>query len=318
MSGRYLLILVSFILASFGTILFCAETVFWFLRNPLLRLIVQLPSRQGVTAHLVLRFLPAALAVILTAICAVPGYVRGEPMSTDELPGPALIALAALGLYSIVIPFARSAVALFCTSTRTRRWLQQAVDRRAFSGFPLVELPHEYPVLAAAGILRKRIFLSRAVQSLLSAIEFRLVLRHEAAHCERNHNLAKMFWMVAPRLLSDPAVQEMWFETIEYAADDDASIAPADALNLASAVVVLAKQTPPIAESFLSSLATHANAGFLERRIQRLVRPRQYGPAMLFTKMASASLAILALTGAIGSLPVAQHAFRETLELLVR
>ena len=318
MSNRYVLILVLYTLASFGATLAIIEGALWLLRNRALRLISRLRPSDGVMTHVVLRFLPAVLALVLTALSAVPGYFGGEPVGTHELPGTGLIALALLGLYSIVVPLARVAWLTIRTRTTTNAWTRQAVGAETVSNLRVIELPLGNPLVVAAGVLRKRIFLSTAVRALLSARELRAVLRHEVAHCRQNHNLAKLFCKLAPRLMDSELMDDSLHETIEYAADDEACGVPGDALNLASAVLVLARQTAASPRALFTALLDPRHSAMLERRVERMVLPRECLTGRMFSKLAGACAGIVAVTAAIASMPAAQHAFRETLELLVR
>jgi hypothetical protein len=318
-SNRYLLILVLYALASFGSVLAIAESAAWLLRKQALRVIERLRPHDGVIAHLGLRLLPALLALLLTSLSAVPGYFKGEPIGTHELPGPWLIGLAIVGLYALIAPLIRVAWLATRTQARTNRWLQTAIGGESFSDFPVIELALDQPVIVASGVLKKSIWISTAVRSLLTPRELRAALRHEAAHCRQNHNLAKLLSALAPRLLPAEVMEENLRETIEFAADDEACSIPGDGLNLAAAVVTLAKQcAAPAAEMFYTALVDPRQAARLERRVERLVLPQQLGNSRIFMSLASACVAVIVCTAAVGSLPLAQHAFRETLELLVR
>lgn len=318
MSDRYLLILVLYTLASFAATLAMAEGGVRLGRKQVLRLIARLKPTDGVLAHLVLRFLPAVLALVLTSISAVPGYFRGEPMGTHELPGPWLIALALLGLYSVVVPLSRVAWLSLRTAAKMRTWGQSAVGSDTFSNLQVVELSIGKPIVVAAGLVHKKIFLSTFVRSLLSARELRAVLRHEAAHCSQNHNLTKLLCALAPRLMPLASMDESLHETIEFAADDAACGVPGDALNLASAVVILARQAAVAPKMLFTAFVDPRHTAMIERRVERLVLPTERRTSEIFSRLAAGCVALIAVTAAVGALPAAQHAFRETLELLVR
>jgi hypothetical protein len=67
-----------------------------------------------------------------------------------------------------------------------------------------------------------------------------------------------------------------------------------------------------------TALSEASAPAILERRVQRLVRPSAASIRSRLTQLSTASAAVLMSVAAIGLLPVAQHAFRETLEMLVR
>ena len=318
MSDRYLLILVLYTLACFGTVLALTQGLLWLLREPLLRAIARLSAKDGVVAHVILNALPAIVAFLLTSFSAVPGYFNGEPIGTHELPGAALIALAALGAYFVLAPLGATCAMIYRTRVRTDGWQGSARNVDSFADVPVVEVGSERAFVAAAGLLNKRIFLSSPVRSLLSTRELRAVLRHEVAHCDQRHNFARLLVAASPRLFSCTAFEDSFRETIEYAADDAVLDVPGDALNLASAVVTLARRTVPASGMLYSGIVEPTNAVLLKRRVDRMVllQPRSTGKKL--RQITIGCTALLAATTLIGSLPLAQEAFRETLELLVR
>lgn len=319
MSDRFIIILVLYSLASFAGLLAIGEAALWLLRHQAIRLLERLRPNDGVIAHLVLRYLPSVLALILTLLSAVPGYLHGEPMGTQERPGPYLIGLALLGIYALIAPAAGVAWLAMRTTAKTKNWARISVHKQVFSGFQLFDLDIATPVIVASGIFRKSIFLSQSVRALLSARELRAALRHEAAHCRQNHNFAKLLAALAPRLFRVPELEASFRETIEYSADDEACKVPGDALNLASAVVILAKQATVNAASLLyTALVDVKHSASIERRVERLVLLKTARQNSMSTQLAAAYAALLGTTAAIALLPSAQHIFRETLELLVR
>ncbi len=318
MTDRYVVILVLYALACFAAVLTLAEFALWLVRKPLLRGIERFRPQDGVVAHVVIRALPAVLAFLLTAFSAVPGYFHGEPMGTNELPGLLLIALAVLGVYACVAPVVRVLAMLRRTRARTQNWLASTVSNEVFADVPLVEIVSDRPVVVAAGMVKKQIFVSSLVRNLLSPRELRAVLRHEAAHCRQNHNLARLLTMSTPRLFTQDDFDEKLDEVIEYAADDAVLDVPGDALNLASAMVIMARQSATSAGMLFSAFVEPIHSAMLERRVERLVVARPCLRARVLGKLAFACSALMAATALIGSLPLAQAGFRETLELLVR
>jgi Zn-dependent protease with chaperone function len=318
-SDRFILILVLYSLASFASLLAIGEAALWLLRHQAIRLLERLQPNDGVIAHLVVRYLPSVLALILTLLSAVPGYFHGEPVRTQERPGPWLIGIALLGTYALISPLASVAWLAIRTTAKTKNWARSSVHKQVFSGFQLFDLDIATPIIVASGVFRKSIFLSQPVRALLSARELRAALRHEAAHCRQNHNFAKLIGVLAPQLFNVPELEASFRETIEYSADDEACKVPGDALNLASAVVILAKQATVNAASLLyTALVDAKHSASLERRVERLVRLQTARQNSMNTQLAAACAALLGSTAAIALLPSAQHIFRETLELLVR
>ncbi|ABF41853.1 peptidase M48, Ste24p [Candidatus Koribacter versatilis Ellin345] len=318
MSDSYVLILVLYTLASFSAVLAIAEAFLWLVRKPVLRSIERFRPQDGVVAHVVVYAFPAVLAFLLTAFSAVPGYFHGEPIGTHEMPGAVLVALALVGLYALVAPLCNVVSMMWRTRVRTQRWMASSVVKESFGGVPLVEVGSEQAFVVAAGLVKKQIFVSSLVRRLLSPRELRAVLRHENAHCKQNHNIARLIVALTPRILSRSGSDEKLSELIEYAADDAVLDVPGDALNLASAVVALARQSATAAGMLYSALVDPAHTATLERRVERLVLARPILRGNILGKLAFACVAVVAATAMIGSLPLAQAGFRETLELLVR
>lgn len=319
MSSRYVLILVLYALASFAGTLAIAEAVLMMAARRLLRAIRRFRPADGVFALLFLRSLPPAVALLLTCVSAVPGYLRGEPLGTHELPGVALVALAVLGLYAVVAPLARTGLIFMRTAIETNRWSRMLTGTpQKFSDVSVVEFTTEHPVMVASGIRRKVIYVSRPVAALLSRRELRAALRHEAAHCRQNHNLGKLLCGLMPQLLPVRSLNETLRETMEYAADDEACAVPGDALNLAAALLTLARESVACnAERLYTALAGPAFSASLARRVERLVAPPRPAKCASFLSFAFACSIAVCAVAAIGVLPGAQHAFREILELLV-
>lgn len=316
MTERYLLILILYAAASFGSVLLLLEGARYLLRAPMIRWLSRMRPSDAIFAHLLFRILPPTLAMLLTACSALPGYLHGEPIGTHELPGPGLFVLALVGFASGYLPVFGAVSLLVRTHLRTASWLRNAIGEETFSDVPVVELSLDQPLVVAAGLIRKRIFFSQVLRELLSQREFRAVLRHEAAHCHHHHNFARLLWTLAPHILPASALEASFREVIEYAADDAASAVPGDALNLASAVVVLARRSMAMPSVLYSSLIQRDNA-LLARRVERLIAPRPPYLPRLVLRLTVCSGMLLSLTALLASHPVAQHVFRESLEQLV-
>lgn len=319
MSEQYLLLLVLYAIASFGAVLLTAEAALRILQPAIVRVLDGLRPADAIMAHVALRVLPSLVAVLLTILSAVPGFLGGEPIGTHERPGLGLWVLTAIGVYALMAPLARVVKLARHTVQQTRRWQSKAIGHNSFADMPVVEMEVTNPVLVASGVLRKTIFLSRPIRSLLSDRELRAALRHEVAHCRQNHNLVKLICGAAPHVFDNLQLDERLWEVIEFAADDEACRVPGDALNLASAVLILAKQSRVSAAPALYTpfVGTEPSPS-LERRVQRLVRPACRAMQSRFPQIAAISCTVAVIVALVGSLPIAQHGFRETLELMVR
>jgi Zn-dependent protease with chaperone function len=319
LSHRFIEILLLYALASYGAILALVEGILWIFRKRILAMMENLRPSDGILAHLVLRVFPPLLALMLTCISAVPGYFTGEPMRTQELPGPLLIGLGWLGLYAIASPLLSSIASSVRTILRTSAWRKRAVGSERFAEIPVVEFEARRPVMVASGLIRNIIFVSRPVRPLLSMREMRAALKHEVAHCRQHHNLAKLLSGMMPQLISSTPLDENLREMIEYAADDEACSTPGDALHLASALVIIARQKvsiPP--QALYAPLIDSRETIRLKRRVERLVQIAPRSNGQIFSELIATCAAIVAVVSFVGALPPAQHLFREGLELLVR
>ena len=319
MSEQYLLLLTLYAISSFGAVLLTAEAVLRMVQPAIVRILDKLQPADAIMAHVAIRLIPPLVATLLTLLSAVPGFLGGEPIGTHERPGLGLWVLAAIGMFALLAPLARVAKLARHTVQQTHRWQSKAVGQNSFADTPVVELGITNPVLVASGVLRKTIFLSSPIRALLNDRELRAALRHEVAHCRQHHNLVKLVCAAAPRVFDNLPLDEGLWEVIEYAADDEACQVPGDALNLASAVLILAKQasstgTPALYTAFVGNEAGPS----IERRLQRLVRPACRAVQSRFPQIATISCMVAAIVALVGSLPIAQHGFRETLELMVR
>lgn len=307
--------------ASFGVILAMAEGAVSLFEHEICKAIERLRPPDAVFAHILVRFLPGVTALLLTCFSALPAYLNGEPNQTQERPGLWLTSLAAIGIFGLIVPLVRVGWMVLRTTLRTRSWTNSGMHTQTVARIPVFELALPNPVIVASGLRRKAIFVSVVVRSMLSTREFRAVLRHEVAHCRQNHNLAKLVCTMAPRLLSAEVMDRSLREVIEYAADDDVCCVPGDALNLASALVTLAKEVVSVPRAVLQTPFTNSMAiesAILERRVRRLVLPVPSETHEKFIRMVCACASMVGFVAFLGTFPVVQNAFRETLEFLIR
>lgn len=147
----------------------------------------------------ILRLLPTLLATAVVGLWVLPGFVWHEPRETGErvTPAMAVLALAAGGF--IASGPARGVRGLLATRRLVRRW-RAGAEPMTLPGLGtralLVDDP--YPVVAAAGILRPRIYVARRVREVLTPVELVAVLRHEAAHLRRRDNLVRFLMRCCP------------------------------------------------------------------------------------------------------------------------
>jgi Zn-dependent protease with chaperone function len=124
--------------------------------------------------------------------------------------------------------------------------------------------------MSAVGIVRPRILLSSAAESVLAAEELQTALNHEIAHIRRRDNLKKLLL----RFVSFPGMTGLemaWLEAIEMAADDAAVSSPTEALDLAATLIKLSRLSPVEAPVDLSAALVHSPASIMNIRVERLI-----------------------------------------------
>src|SRR5258708_34685891 len=124
--------------------------------------------------------------------------------------------------------------------------------------------------MTAAGIVRPRVLLSGAAESLLTASELQTALNHEIAHVHRRDNLKKLLL----RFVAFPGMaglEAAWLEVTEMAADDAAVSNAGEALDLAAALIKLSRLGPSGARADLTAALIHSPASAMNARVGRLI-----------------------------------------------
>jgi Zn-dependent protease with chaperone function len=245
--------------------------------------------RPGTAAHLlfIFRALPLVLAITASLGFALPAFLEFEPYSTREMPGPALWALAGLGLLIVLAIAWRCWRILRLTLRLQRNWLKNATPLAVNpGGIPVFCVNGSASLVAVAGIFVPRIFVSQDVVDALNQAELQAALSHEWAHIDTGDNLRQLVLKVtrAPGLWqSRSKIDSLWASMSELAADERALARGASPLDLSSALVKvgrLAFQRRPalLAASHLvdgCGSATLARAGRLRDLLEQGFSPEQ-------------------------------------------
>src|ERR1051326_36290 len=211
---------------------------------PALRFVSAISARLRVatTSNLLftLRCLPLLAALITSLGVALPAFLKFEPHSTHENPGPALLLLGASGLLitdAVLFRFARS---LRVTRVLQRQWLANADSPRLrFNGIPVFQVKDSGSLVVVVGIFKPRFFVSKAVADLLSPEELEAALSHELAHVRASDNLRHLVLKLTrvPGLSQLSRVDSLWASASELAADERAIVHGASPMDLSSALV---------------------------------------------------------------------------------
>jgi hypothetical protein len=229
---------------------------------------------------LLVRLLPGVVSLFFTVALFLPAHWHLEPANADESAGYSLVLLAVVGAAVLLATAWRAWVAARTTGWIGRIWARRSRPRAIEAeGVPVYDLPDALPVVSLVGVWRPRLFVATQVLDALTADELDVSVAHELAHLRSRDNLKRVLVACSPDLLSvlglNRRVEDRWRAALEFAAD--ARAVGADdgrALSLVSALVKVARLTPPASRSRVPLLAgSHFYEGaLLAARIDRLLR----------------------------------------------
>ena len=273
---------------------------------------LQRKARLNAAALFGLRMLPLVAAVAAVVAMIVPSFLLWEPARSAERIGAAGMGLAAAALG--IISF--GAVSIFLSWRKTSNFLSacRAGSQRDGASHALLQIEAAGPLLCVAGIRRPQLVISNTASELLNQSELRVAILHELAHVRFRDNWKKLaLGFCRFPLLS--GLERRWLQAAEVAADDAAASDQQSALELASALLKMARARAHVALPALAmSLVPEPDAA-LRARVERLLswqpqaqeRPRWRGLAVCL----AALLLVVACTPAL-------HYIHEFTELLVR
>jgi Zn-dependent protease with chaperone function len=197
-----------------------------------------------------LRLTAPVSAAVVVAVFLIPSYLDYEPRATAEVVSLKLAALALLSAASVAFALWRTIRSWLATAALRKQWLASA-QRIHVPGInaPAFRISHRFPVIAIVGTLRPQLFIAGDVLSALTTDEMAAAIAHECGHLAARDNLKRTLLRICrDSLFLVPfgrAVERVWADAAESAADEFAAHqSPAVALNLASALVRIAKMVP--------------------------------------------------------------------------
>jgi len=249
-----------------------------------------------------LRMSPLAAAVAITIALTVPSFLWLEPRAIDEPMGGVALLLslfgAALGMLGVV----NMGMALHRASRAISLWTYaaqpikatgiKATQVKATKTLPVLRISRPVPALVTAGIVRPRILLSETAESALTAGELQAALKHEVVHVRRRDNLKRLLLRLVP-FPGMSGLEAAWADAAEMAADEAAVSNPAEALDLAAALIKLSRLAPVCPSVDLTAallhghgLDDHGPASTVGARVERLLAwndwrnqpPQKYSP----------------------------------------
>jgi hypothetical protein len=227
-----------------------------------------------------LRIAPCLGAILSVGGLFLPAYLSHEPRQTTEIVTAKLGVLAAISLYGILFALWRAGSTCLATRRLMRSWLAhaQAVKIPGIS-VPTFRIRHPFPVIAIVGALHPRMFVADQVFDSLHTDEITAAIAHERAHLSAFDNLKRGILRLSRDFICfmpvGRSLDRAWAEAVEFAADDDAAQrGSAVALDLASALVKVARLVPDDGRRALLAGVTliAADHASIHMRVLRLTR----------------------------------------------
>lgn len=255
------------------------------------------------------RLMAPAASLIVVAILFVPAYIGYEPHETSEVVSNKLAALAAISIVGLAFALWRAFRSWIATRRLERQWLSDAISIR----LPLLDIPtfriaHSFPIIAVVGTFKPRLFIAEQVLESLPEEELAAAIAHETGHLSARDNFKRAVLRGCRDLLtivpSGRSLDRAWSEAVECAADEHAAhLSPDVALNLASALVRIARMVPvgvrtelPLA-TFLVGEETRGIKVRVRRLIEIASAGRSNGAGQLHLGTIAPAVGLLAFVG---------------------
>jgi Zn-dependent protease with chaperone function len=214
------------------------------------RRVSALPSTSAADYLFMLQLLPLLVSSAVVALFVVPGFVAWEPSHTAEK----------INVWLAVPSFI--SIAIFCRSL----WvLWHELNCKP-------DVPPNIPFVAVLGCVRPMVLVTDAARILLNQEELAAVLRHERTHISRRDNVRLLVSRLVALLTLDlkpwREMEEVRSRTAEFVADESAARDEAGAVDLAQALLKMAR-SPFASYRFASSFASAKSV--VEQRVLRLL-----------------------------------------------
>lgn len=224
-----------------------------------------------------LRALPVAVGVLVTAIVVTPGYLAFEPDQESEAVGPVLIALAMVGIFVLGAGLLIALRAVIATWRLERQWLRSAsaIQLTPPAGIPAYLIETLTPIVALIGVFSPKLVAARSVVEVCSAHELAQIVAHERGHLKSRDNLKRWLIAAAPDLLRwtrfHDEIESAWYNAAEDAADDAATSGDMLARADLAALLVKIAGLGPTAPWSSATVSPFVETDSLDRRVRRLL-----------------------------------------------
>jgi Zn-dependent protease with chaperone function len=301
----YLARLVVQMLAAYAVIsTVAAVAVWWWARVS--RLSHPSPPSARADVLFTARLTPAVTGLFVAGVLVPVSYLLWEPRHDSEVVGDAAVLMALAGA-GLLASGAWRAVRAALGTARIRRTLVAASSTpRGAHDVPATIVESAFPIVALVGLVAPRIFLARSVLEACTAAELNAVVAHERAHAAAHDNLRRLALIAAPDVLAwhplGAELVEAWALEAELAADAGAAHATATPLDLASALIKVARLAADRSDPLPASALYRGEA--ITERVQRLVQapPAAVATIGITSRTRAVRFAMMAATG-IAAMP---------------
>jgi beta-lactamase regulating signal transducer with metallopeptidase domain len=188
---------------------------------------------------------------------------------------------------------------------RTDKWMRAARPLAlAGTSMPAFAIDTNAPLMALVGVLRPRLLITRPVLEVLTEEERNACVSHELGHWRALDNLKRLAMRAAPDLLFATStareLERRWAAASEQVADRSAGDSDRVRCALASALVKVARLTPPVS-SVTEPISALVDGGDITVRVQRLLDD---APSTVTPRSMRLSIAIPAAALAIAYAPL--------------
>lgn len=221
-----------------------------------------------------LRILPFLGSLLFTVFFTFPSFWLLERKSFDEDATTFLLAVIALILLGVGLR--RALKAQSRTNHTIKQWLCDAnadkVVTASATGAVATNAGKGAPSLMLVGLWRPKVMISDMAATVLSESELHVAIRHELEHQRSRDNLKKLIINAVP-FPGMEGITGAWREASELAADDGAVRTHQDALDLATALIKLARPSQQWVEPELAS-GLVCGSSSVALRVRRLLEWR--------------------------------------------
>lgn len=245
-----------------------------------------------------LRMLPFAATLGMVWLLTIPSFVFLEPdvnTETMKLWG----AMAAVGGVAVILFGIANTIPAWLGTSRFVAGCARTSPRLMIdSSTEAIEVRSAAPGLLVAGVFRPRILISKRAGELLDAGEFKAAIRHELCHVRRHDNLKKLLLRFCAFPWMGP-LDRRWIHAAEIEADDAAASDAQTAVDLASALVKMAREISRVPTTHIVMALVSNKGDMLANRVDRLLnwQPRASSGSARFWPMSMAAIMALAVLG---------------------